>query len=70
MLPYITIASSSSPPLLPNSSEQVHSSSSFESLTDDPKVVLDFFLGGEVTNSGLHLSLSVGGFIHIFSQWD
>jgi hypothetical protein len=29
------------------------------------KIILDFFLGGEVTNSRLSLSLGVGGCIHV-----
>jgi len=48
MLPCVVVALSSSPPLPPISFEQVRSSSSFKSLTDDPKVILDFFLGGDV----------------------
>jgi hypothetical protein len=70
MLPYVAVASSSFPPLPPISSEQVCSSSSFEPLTGVPKVVLDFFLGGEVIGLGLNLSLGVGGSIHRFNQWD
>jgi len=70
MLPCIVVALSFSPPLPPISSKQVLSSSSFESLIGDPKVVLDFFLGGDVTSWRLHLSLGVGGFVHICSQWD
>jgi hypothetical protein len=66
----MAIASSFSPPLPPISSEQVHSPSFFESLTDDPKVVMDFFFGGEVTSSRLNLSFGVGGSIHNFNQWD
>jgi len=50
MLPCIVVALSFSPPLPPISSKQVLSSSSFESLIGDPKVVLDFFLGGDVTS--------------------
>jgi len=65
---YVVVASSSSPPTPPISSKQVRSLSSFESLTDDPKVVLDFFLGGEVIRP--NLSLGVGGSVCIFSQWD
>jgi len=57
------MASSFSPPPF----EQVYSSSSSKSLTDDPKVILAFFLGGEATSSRLNLSLSVGGYVHIFS---
>ncbi len=70
MLPYVIVASSSSPPLPPISSKQVHCSSSSESLTSDPKVVLDFFLGGEVKGLGLNSSLSVGNFVRIFNRWD
>jgi len=70
MLPYMVVASSFSPPLPPISFEQVHSSSSSKSLTNDPKVVLDFFLGGEVIGSRLNLSLRVGGFICILNRWD
>jgi hypothetical protein len=47
--------------------EQVFSSSSSKSLTNDPKVVLTFFLGGEATSSRFNLSHSVGGYVHIFS---
>ncbi len=68
MLFYVVFTSSSSPPPPPISSEQVHYSSSFKSLTDDPKVIMDFFLGGEVI--GLNVSLGVGGSIRVFSQWD
>jgi hypothetical protein len=70
MLPYVVIALSSSslPPII--SFEQVHSSSSFESLTNDMKVVMDFFLCDEVTSSRLNMSLRVGGSIHVFNQWD
>jgi hypothetical protein len=60
MLPYVVVTLSSSPPPPLISSEQVCSSSSFESLIGDPKVVLDFFLGGEVTSLRLNLSLGVG----------
>jgi hypothetical protein len=49
------------------SSSKVCSSFSFQLLTDDPKVVLAFFLGGEATSSRLNLSLSVGGYVHIFN---
>jgi hypothetical protein len=62
----VAMASSFSPPPF----EQVCSSSSSKSLTDDPKVILAFFLGGEATSSRLNLSLSVGGYVHIFSWWD
>jgi hypothetical protein len=51
MLPCVVVASSSSPPPPLISSKQVRSSSSFESLTDDPKVILDLFLRGEVISS-------------------
>ncbi len=67
MLPYVIVTSSSSPPLPPISSKHVWSSTSSKSLTDDPKVVLDFFLSGEVTSLGFNLSLGVGSFICIFS---
>jgi hypothetical protein len=67
MLSCVVVASSSSPPLPLISFEDVHFSSSSESLTSDPKVVLDFFLSGEVTSSGLNLSLGVGGFVCVFS---
>jgi hypothetical protein len=67
MLSCVVVASNFSPPLPPISSEQVCSSSSSKSLTSDPKIVLDFFLNGEVTSLGLHLSLDVGSFMHIFS---
>jgi hypothetical protein len=70
MLPCIVVTSSSSPPLPPISPKQVCSSSSFESLISDPKVVLDFFLGGEVTCLGLNLSFGVGGYVRVLSQWD
>jgi hypothetical protein len=53
MLSSIAIASSSYPPLPPISSEHVHSSSSSELLTGDTKVVLDFFLSGEIIVQGL-----------------
>ncbi len=45
------------PPLI--SSEKVFFSSSFESLTSDPKVVLDFFLTNEVVSLGFK-GLNVG----------
>jgi hypothetical protein len=51
-------------------SKWVCSSSSFESLNGDPKIILDFFLGGEVIGSMVNMSLGVGGFIHVFNQWD
>jgi len=70
MLPCAAVALSSYLPLLLISSEQVHYSSSSKSLTDDPKVVLDFFISGEIIGSGLNLSLGVGGCVCIFSQWD
>jgi hypothetical protein len=60
MLSWVDVALNFFPPLPPISSEHVHSSSFSESLTNDPKVVLDFFLGGEVTCSRLNLSLGVG----------
>jgi hypothetical protein len=62
MLPCVVIASSFYSPLPLISYEQVRSSSFFESLTSDPKVVLDFFLGGEVASLGCNLSLGVGIF--------
>jgi hypothetical protein len=40
----------------------------FESTTYDLKVVIDFFLSGEVIGLGLNLSLGVGGFVRIFNQ--
>jgi hypothetical protein len=67
MLPYVAIASSSSPPLPTISFEHIRSSSSYESLTNDPKVVMDFFLGGEVTSSGFNLSFGVGDFVRVFN---
>lgn len=70
MLPYVTIASSSSPPVPLVSFEHVRSSSSSKSLTSDPKIVLDFFFNGEVICSRLNMSLSACIFIHIFSWWD
>jgi hypothetical protein len=70
MLSYVVVASSSFSPLPPISYEHVHSSSSFESLTSDPKVVMTFFLGGEVIGSRLNLSLGVGGYVCIFSRWE
>jgi hypothetical protein len=48
--------------------EHVCSSSSSESLTSDPKVVLDLFLGGEVIGLGLNLSLGVGGCVCVFNR--
>jgi hypothetical protein len=51
MLPCVIVASSSSPPPPLISSKHVHSPSSSKSLTDDPKVILDLFLGGEVIGS-------------------
>ncbi len=53
------------PPVI--SSEQVHFSSSFESLTNDSKVVLNLFLGGEVIGSRLNLSFGLGNHVYIFS---
>jgi hypothetical protein len=70
MLPYIVVALSFFPPPPLISFEHVYSSSSSESLTDDPKVILDFFLSDEVTSSKLNLSLGVGGSICVFNQWD
>ncbi len=70
MLSYVVVASSSSPPLPPISFEQVRSSSSFESLTSDPKVVVAFFFGGQVIGSKFNLSLGVGNSMHIFSRWN
>jgi len=67
MLPCVALASSFYPLPPPISFEQVCSSSSFESLTDDSKIILDFFLGGEVIGSGLNLSLGVGCYIRVFS---
>jgi hypothetical protein len=67
MLSCVIIALSSSPPPPPISSEHVHSSSSFESTTSIPKVVLDFFLGDEVIGLRLNLSLGVGSFVHVFN---
>ncbi len=60
MLICVIMASSSSPPLPPISFEQVHFSSFFESLTSDPKVVLDFYFCGEVTTPMFNMSLGVG----------
>jgi hypothetical protein len=68
MLPWVDVALNSFPPLPPISLKHVHSSSSSESLISDPKVVLDFFLGGEVTGSRLNLSLGVGDYIRIFNR--
>ncbi len=65
MLPCVIIACSFSPPPPPILSEHVCSSASSESITCDMKIILDFFLGGEVTNSRLSLSLGVGGCIHV-----
>jgi len=62
MLPYIVITLSSPPLPPPMSFEQVCSSSSVESLTSDPKVVLDLFMGDEVIGSRLNLSLGVRRF--------
>jgi len=67
MLSCVAITSSSFPPLPPISCKQIHFSSFFESLTDDPKVILDFFFSGEVIVSRLNLSLGVGNSMHIFS---
>jgi hypothetical protein len=68
MLSCVVVASSSSPPLPLISFEDVHFSSSSESLTSDPKIVLDFILGGEVTGSRLNMSLDVSDFMRIFSR--
>jgi hypothetical protein len=70
MLPCVVVASSFSPPLPPISSEHVHFSLFSESLTGDPKVVLDFFFSGEVIGSGLNLSLGIGNSICVFNRWD
>jgi hypothetical protein len=67
MLPCVVVASSSFPPQPLISSKQVRSSSSFESLIGDPKVILYFFFGGEVTCLGLNLSLGVDGYVHVLS---
>jgi hypothetical protein len=66
MLPYVDVTLSYFPPPPPISYDKVHSSSSSESITNDPKVVLDFFLGGEVIGSRLNMSLGVGGLIYVF----
>jgi hypothetical protein len=66
----MAITSSSFLPLPTISSKHVYSSFSSESLTGDPKVVMDFFLGGEVTGSGLNMSLGVNNYVCIFNQWD
>jgi hypothetical protein len=60
----------SSPPPPPILSKQVHSSSSSKSIKCDLKVVLYFFLSGEVIGLRLNLSLGVSDSICIFSQWD
>ncbi len=70
MLPCVAVTLSFYPPLLPISFEHVCSSSSSKSITDDSKVLLDFFLGGEITSSRLNLSLGVGSSIRIFIRWD
>ncbi len=70
MLPYVDVTLSYFPPPPPISYDKVHSSSSSESITNDPKVVLDFFLGGEVIGSRLNMSLGVGGLIYVFDWWD
>jgi hypothetical protein len=62
ILPCVVVASSIYSPLPLISYEQVCSSSSFESLTSDTKVVLDFFLGGEVASLGFNLSRGVSVF--------
>jgi len=67
MLPYIVVALSFSPPPPLISSKQVHSSSSFELTTCDPKVHIDFFFSGEVTGSILNLSFGVGSYVHVFN---
>jgi hypothetical protein len=63
---FIWSSSSSAPPI---SFEQLRSSSSSKSITWNLKVVLDFFLGGEVASLGFNLSCGVG-YMHIFSLWD
>ncbi len=70
MMLCVAIASSFSPPLPSILFGQICSSSSFESLIGDPKIILDFFLGGEVTSLRLNMSIGVGGFVHVFSQRD
>ncbi len=55
--------------LPPISFEQVRSPFSSKSLTNDPKVVLNFFLGGGVASSRLNLSFGVDGFIRVCNQW-
>ncbi len=65
MLPYVVVASISPPPPPPITYEQVCSSSSFESTIDDLKVILNFFLSGEVTNLKLNVSPGVAGFIRV-----
>jgi hypothetical protein len=67
MLPYIAVASSFFPPPPPMSSKQLHSPSSSESLTNDPKVVVDFFIGSAVIGSRLNMSLGVDGYICVFN---
>jgi hypothetical protein len=34
------------------------------------KIVLDFFLGGEITSSRHNMSLGVSNSIHVFYLWD
>ncbi len=41
-----------------------------ESTTCDLKVVIDFFLNGEVIGLGLNMSLGVGDFVRIFNRQD
>ncbi len=67
MLSYVIVTSSSYPPLPLILSEQVCSSSSSKPSTDDLKIVLNFFLGGEIRSLGLNLSLGVSNFMRIFS---
>jgi hypothetical protein len=68
ILSYVIVASSSPPTLPPISSKQVHSSFSFESFIDDPKIVLDFFLSGEVISLRFNMSFGVGDFMRIFNR--
>jgi hypothetical protein len=69
-LPFVVVAWNTFPPPPPISSEHVHSSSCFEWRTCDLKIVLDFFLGGEVISLGLNLSLGVGGYVCVFNLWN
>jgi hypothetical protein len=43
---------------------------SFEWTTCDLKIVIDFFLGGEVISLRLNLSLGVGDYVCIFNLWN